>query len=193
MNLSPEEKFQGLLLALGQATGGLSDSDSYARLVASIAADDLRPEYIVMLRDKLTEALRQSGIEAVPTSKPVEFDCALNSAGWAFIEAMPCPLPGHAFNNVKPALKVAIEKWLSVRATLPPTVNQSLTVPISKSELIQKLRLLSGDMFEMAVAMDYYGGTALWAQHKVELLGASRITKEWVIEIEAGMPEGPQC
>lgn len=46
----------------------------------------------------------------------VGYDNALNDAGWAFIEAMQYQLPGPIFNNVKPALKAAIEKWLATRA-----------------------------------------------------------------------------
>lgn len=47
----------------------------------------------------------------------VPYDNALNEAGWTFIEAMPREsLTGRGFNNVKPALKAAIECWLKARA-----------------------------------------------------------------------------
>lgn len=41
----------------------------------------------------------------------VEFDNALNDAGWAFGEACP-EKSALLFNTTKPALKIAIEKWL---------------------------------------------------------------------------------
>ena len=41
----------------------------------------------------------------------VEFDNALNEAGWAFVETCP-EKSALLFNTAKPALKIAIEKWL---------------------------------------------------------------------------------
>lgn len=35
--------------------------------------------------------------------------------------------------------------------------------------------------------MDYYGGTAEWSQHGMELCGAASLVREWVGEIEGNV------
>jgi len=46
--------------------------------------------------------------------RAIELDeTALNDAGWAFVEAMPHVLPGPIWNELKPALRVAIAKYLN--------------------------------------------------------------------------------
>ena len=50
----------------------------------------------------------------------VEFDGALNDAGWTFLEALPS-YDNNTFNFVKTALKAAIEKWISVKVDAKST------------------------------------------------------------------------
>lgn len=45
----------------------------------------------------------------------------LNDACWAFLEAMPHNLPGPVFNDLKPALRAAIETYLSASQAQAPT------------------------------------------------------------------------
>jgi hypothetical protein len=60
----------------------------------------------------------------------VGYDDALNDAGWAFIEAMPVQLPGPIFNNVKTALKAAIEKWIATRALTSEKAGRVGEIPL---------------------------------------------------------------
>lgn len=72
-----------------------------------------RPECIKAQRDELRRMFVENkdaqGID-------VSYDNALNEAGWAFIEACP-EKSALLFNHCKPSLKVAIETWLSARAS----------------------------------------------------------------------------
>jgi hypothetical protein len=71
-----------------------------------------RSERLTAMRCAFNAAAPSQPTQAVD----VGYDDALNDAGWAFIEAMPVQLPGPIFNNVKTALKAAIEKWIATRA-----------------------------------------------------------------------------
>ncbi len=55
---------------------------------------------------------------------------------------------------------------------------------MTKSEIATRLRKLAAEMDELAVAMDYYGGLAKWAQHGREIAGAGSIARQWADEIE---------
>jgi len=61
----------------------------------------------------------RAGLDAAPTQAGGEavdhIGEPLNKAGWAFINALPAGahLNGHAFNNIKPAMKAAIEAYLA--------------------------------------------------------------------------------
>lgn len=51
---------------------------------------------------------------------------------------------------------------------------------MSRAELIVALRALSGQMLEVASALDYYGGLASEAtRHASELAGAAGIVETW--------------
>ncbi|HQU90279.1 MAG TPA: hypothetical protein PLC58_16990 [Denitromonas sp.] len=69
--------------------------------------------------------------------------------------------------------------------------------PPTKMQIAARLRALAAEMDDIAVAMDYYGGLAEWAQHGREIAGAGAIARQWGDEIEAsnaelcGGPSGP--
>ena len=86
------------------------------------------PNHLLMaqleLSGKETEAARAerdalaAELKALQDSiKPihVDFDDALNDAGWRFIEYFNNDIPVHVFNWCKPALKLCIEAWLDRR------------------------------------------------------------------------------
>lgn len=54
---------------------------------------------------------------------------------------------------------------------------------MTREEIAERLLKLSYDMQDIAVAMDYYGGFASWAEHGVELMGAASVAKQWGREI----------
>jgi hypothetical protein len=55
----------------------------------------------------------------------------------------------------------------------------------TKHEISEQLRFLAADMDAIAIAMDYYGGLAPWAQHAREMKGAAALCREWADEIVA--------
>lgn len=57
---------------------------------------------------------------------------------------------------------------------------------MTKNEIADRLEALSKEMFEVATAMDYFGGFSDWAQHSAELMQASFVAEEWVEEIRKG-------
>lgn len=54
---------------------------------------------------------------------------------------------------------------------------------MTKDQIAEELLALSYKMQDIAVAMDYYGGFAEWAEHGVELMGAASVAKQWGREI----------
>lgn len=78
---------------------------------------------------------------AVAAQTPVAVDkidlvCRnLNEACWAFVEAMPHELPGPIFNDLKPAVKVAIEKYLAL--TLPAKSAEEVRREVRKGILLE--------------------------------------------------------
>lgn len=56
--------------------------------------------------------------------------------------------------------------------------------PPSRLEIAARLRRLADEMDAIAVAMDYYGGFAEWAQHGREIAGAGAVARQWAGEIE---------
>lgn len=48
-------------------------------------------------------------------------------------------------------------------------------------------------MDSIAVAMDYYGGFAEWAQHGREMAGAGNIARQWAAEIESAEATCRKC
>lgn len=57
--------------------------------------------------------------------------------------------------------------------------------PPTKAQIAARLRTLSAEMDDIAVAMDYYGGLSEWAQHGREIAGAGAIARQWADKIEA--------
>lgn len=55
---------------------------------------------------------------------------------------------------------------------------------MTRSDLLTRLRALAEEMTDIGTAMDYYGGTAEWSKHGLELCGAASLVREWVGEIE---------
>lgn len=55
---------------------------------------------------------------------------------------------------------------------------------LTRSEIAKWLHALADDMIYLAVAMEFYGGMALWAKHAQELLGAGHRARSWAAEIE---------
>lgn len=58
---------------------------------------------------------------------------------------------------------------------------------MTRSDLLHRLRALAEEMTDLGTAMDYYGGTAEWSQHGMELCGAASLVREWVGEIEGNV------
>lgn len=71
------------------------------------------------------------------------------------------------------------EEWDGLTYIGPPNP------PPTKAQISARLRKLATEMDDIAVAMDYYGGLAAWAQHGREIAGAGAITRQWADEIEA--------
>lgn len=96
-----------------------ADRDSWERQAGDRLDDVLR---VVAERDALAAELKalQDSIKPIH----VDFDDALNDAGWKFIEYFNNDIPAHVFNWCKPALKLCIEAWLDRRGLsvcrLPP-------------------------------------------------------------------------
>lgn len=57
--------FDQLVLILGMAHGALTTPANYRMLVSALRSGSLRPTYIDMLRDQLTEILREAGQEDI--------------------------------------------------------------------------------------------------------------------------------
>lgn len=55
---------------------------------------------------------------------------------------------------------------------------------MTKSEISERLRVLTEEMYNLAAAMDYYGGFSEWAQYGKELAGAASIARQWADEID---------
>jgi hypothetical protein len=75
----------------------------------------------------------------------------------------------------------------------PMTKSQlSQDTPPTHSDISARLRSLADEMDNIAVAMDYYGGFAEWAQHGREIAGAGAIARQWADEIDAVTREGDE-
>ncbi len=57
-------------------------------------------------------------------------------------------------------------------------------MPHTKNEIANRLCGMAEEMEELAVDMDYYGGSAEWAKHFHELMGAAGMARQWAGEIE---------
>ena len=55
----------------------------------------------------------------------------------------------------------------------------------SREDIARRLVGLAEEMDSVAVAMDFYGGFAEWAQYGREIAGAGRIARQWAEEILA--------
>lgn len=55
--------FERLVLILGMALGSLKAPANFTQLVSAMRSDTLNPAYIKLLRDQLTETLREAGQE----------------------------------------------------------------------------------------------------------------------------------
>lgn len=53
----------------------------------------------------------------------------VNECGWRFIEAMPCPLPGGVFNNLKPALYEALKLYHATVLAVPSPADSGEVKP----------------------------------------------------------------
>ena len=56
---------------------------------------------------------------------------------------------------------------------------------MNKDEIIRRLRVLSTEMIELGIEMDYYGGMSEMAKHGAELVAAGRVAESWADGIEA--------
>ncbi len=63
-----------LVLRLGMLMGTISHSESRDALLSWLRTGDLHPEYLVLLRDQLTELLIEAGHEAPPAISTEEED-----------------------------------------------------------------------------------------------------------------------
>lgn len=61
--------------------------------------------------------------------------------------------------------------------------DKSAKLAPTQQEIAEHLRFLADDMDAVALAMDYYGGLAPWAQHAKEMMGAAEMAREWADEI----------
>jgi hypothetical protein len=71
--------------------------------------------------------------------------------------------------------------------TAQTEIDRSRLAP-TKREIAGRLLSLADDMDAVALAMDYYGGMAPWAQHAKEMMGAAVLCRDWADEIQADEP-----
>lgn len=57
--------------------------------------------------------------------------------------------------------------------------------PKTKQEIADRLELLASEIEDIATSLDYYGGFSDWSRHGVEMVGASKLCREWSAEILA--------
>jgi hypothetical protein len=59
---------------------------------------------------------------------------------------------------------------------------------MNRQQLAKRLRLLQDDMFEIANALEHYGGfDSLYHHHNKELLRAAIMVADWADDIEAAL------
>lgn len=96
----------------------------------------------------LAPAHPEAAQEGVVVRRRVEYDDALNEAGWAFTEAYVQhfgePVPGRLFNHTKPLLKVAIEKYLARQSAAPAQVGDA-----DKAKLLEALEQIRDTPYSM--------------------------------------------
>jgi len=62
--MSDFDDFERLLLNLGHCNGALSRPELQAKLADALSGGRLHHAYIVLLRDKLNDALRRAGVQS---------------------------------------------------------------------------------------------------------------------------------
>jgi len=57
--------------------------------------------------------------------------------------------------------------------------------PKTKQEIADRLELLATEIEDIATSLDYFGGFPDWARHGKEMVGASKLCREWSAAILA--------